>query len=188
MKKIVIAAAVFCAALVSQAAQVKWVSGSNFLGVGAAAVGDNGVYAADGAKLKGNSALTYVLSIYAAGTDELVYTASGDMKFGATNQKTNLSWTDDAIELGTAYDYVITLTGTQSDLTARGVDGKFDYSAATISATINGSVTTATSGFTTIADNASTWTVSGVAAVPEPTSGLLMLVGLAGLALRRRRA
>ena len=25
-------------------------------------------------------------------------------------------------------------------------------------------------------------------AVPEPTSGLLMLVGLAGLALRRRRA
>jgi hypothetical protein len=30
---------------------------------------------------------------------------------------------------------------------------------------------------------ATSWT-----AVPEPTSGLLMLVGLAGLALRRRRA
>ena len=28
----------------------------------------------------------------------------------------------------------------------------------------------------------------GTAAIPEPTSGLLMLVGLAGLALRRRRA
>ena len=32
--------------------------------------------------------------------------------------------------------------------------------------------------------NSSSWT----AVVPEPTSGLLMLVGLAGLALRRRRA
>ena len=32
-------------------------------------------------------------------------------------------------------------------------------------------------------------TQSGVTqSVPEPTSGLLMLVGLAGLALRRRRA
>ena len=188
MKKIVIAAAVICAALVSQAAQVKWVSGSNFIGVDAALVGDNGAYAADGANLKGNSTLTYVLSIYAAGTDNLVYTANGAMKFGTTNQKTNLSWTDDAIQLGTSDDYVITLTGTQSDLTARGVDGEFDYSAATISTTISGTVTTKASGFTTLADNASSWTVSGVAAVPEPTSGLLMLVGLAGLALRRRRA
>ena len=33
---------------------------------------------------------------------------------------------------------------------------------------------------------ANTW--QSTAAVPEPTSGLLMLVGLAGLALRRRRA
>ena len=30
--------------------------------------------------------------------------------------------------------------------------------------------------------------VGEIANVPEPTSGLLMLVGLAGLALRRRRA
>ena len=37
----------------------------------------------------------------------------------------------------------------------------------------------------TVAGAASNWQT---AAVPEPTSGLLMLVGLAGLALRRKRA
>lgn len=31
------------------------------------------------------------------------------------------------------------------------------------------------------------WQKGGVSSIPEPTSGLLMLVGLAGLALRRRR-
>ena len=42
-----------------------------------------------------------------------------------------------------------------------------------------------TANFTTALSNAS-WTA--MAAVPEPTSGLLMLVGLVGLALRRKRA
>ena len=46
---------------------------------------------------------------------------------------------------------------------------------------------------TTVKDLATTGTSAGwyqtaAASVPEPTSGLLMLVGLAGLALRRRRA
>ena len=39
--------------------------------------------------------------------------------------------------------------------------------------------------------NAASFANSGTiaaAAIPEPTSGLLMLVGLAGLSLRRRRA
>ena len=42
---------------------------------------------------------------------------------------------------------------------------------------------------TTFGLTASSFVNSGtIASVPEPTSGLLMLVGLAGLALRRRRA
>lgn len=35
---------------------------------------------------------------------------------------------------------------------------------------------------------ASSWTSGKIESVPEPTSGLLMLLGMAGLALRRRRA
>ena len=51
--------------------------------------------------------------------------------------------------------------------------------------------TTATSTFAagnvaSILNNTSNWKSYG--AVPEPTSGLLMLLGVAGLALRRRRA
>ena len=37
-------------------------------------------------------------------------------------------------------------------------------------------------------DNTSAWTPVGGSPVPEPTSGLLMILGMAGLALRRRRA
>lgn len=38
----------------------------------------------------------------------------------------------------------------------------------------------------TFANNTDNWKSYG--AVPEPTSGLLMLLGMAGLALRRKRA
>lgn len=42
--------------------------------------------------------------------------------------------------------------------------------------------------FTNVAGGIGNWTAVGGGSVPEPTSGLLILVGLAGLALRRRRA
>lgn len=46
-----------------------------------------------------------------------------------------------------------------------------------------GTTTVAFGNMATATQNASNW-----AAVPEPTSGLLMLLGMAGLALSRRRA
>lgn len=56
-------------------------------------------------------------------------------------------------------------------------------------ATLTGRAATGTaieSGFGTVANSSVSWTATG--AVPEPTSGLLMLLGLAGLALKRKRA
>ena len=55
----------------------------------------------------------------------------------------------------------------------------------TIAAT-TANVTFASGSAASTLSNASNWSSYG--AVPEPTSGLLMLLGMAGLALRRRRA
>jgi len=56
-------------------------------------------------------------------------------------------------------------------------------------ATLTGRLATGTevqTGFASVANSAVSWTATS--AVPEPTSGLLMLLGIAGLALKRRRA
>ena len=60
-----------------------------------------------------------------------------------------------------------------------------EYTLAKESGAIDLSNITAQGKTATFNMNNATWTA---VAIPEPTSGLLMLVGLAGLALRRRRA
>ena len=131
-------------------------------------------------------------SIFDASTGDLLGSASGtSIKFSSTGSKfnTGIEVVSDAILANTEYTYSIVISGTMDALTGRGVDGDFDYSAATLTTAISGSITTAGMGATTLTTaTPSAWTVSGITAVPEPTSGLLMLVGLAGLALRRRRA
>ena len=192
MKKIAIAAAVICIAAISQAATFDWVSTSvKLYGVTAANVMDNGTYAAatTGTDNRADKVctLTYLLTILDG--DTVIGTATGDVKYGTLGKLGTTGMEVAAAQDGKTYNYVLTLTGTQSNLSGRGVDGEFDYSAATLSAEISGTVTTSTMGATNLPETApSSWTVSGVTAVPEPTSGLLMLVGLGALALRRRRA
>ena len=122
-------------------------------------------------------------------------TLSKDAAISAINSK-NLSFTssgivDDALADGELYG---TTTGYGNKETISGYLLVFDNanaSAATHyyisdvdSATTGASGQAANIYFDASATaNASAWT-----AIPEPTSGLLMLVGLAGLALRRRRA
>jgi hypothetical protein len=58
---------------------------------------------------------------------------------------------------------------------------EFDYPGATLSAEINGMISTASMSTPPPETAPTSWTVSGIHAVPEPTSCLLMLVGLGAL-------
>ena len=194
MKKLVIAAAIICVAAISQAASFSWTSSSvKLYGVNSASVLDNGTYAAASSGTTDRAdkvcTLTYLLTILDG--EKVVGTATGDVTYGSLGKLGTVGMDIAAAEGGKTYNYVLALTGTQSNLSGRGVDGDFDYSGATLSAEISGTITTAIAGDTPLPETApSSWTVSGItaAAVPEPTSGLLMFVGLGALALRRRRA
>ena len=209
MKKLVFMLATVACAATMQAASFSW-GGDKLYGVTAASVVDNGSYgaASSGTTDRGDkvlSALTYVLTIYdATGTTE-IGSASGTVTYGSLG-KVALESAIDVSEAaqGTTYKYVLALTGAQSNIRSRGEETsgeyKYDYSAATIAAELTGDITTATMGVTTLdAGVPSTWTVSGItktpvgggggggSGVPEPTSGLLLALGGAMLALRRKR-
>ena len=201
MKKLIVMLAAVGLAVGAQAASYNWKTSSNMQGVNATAVTDNGDYAAGTTNMKGQGTWSVILALYESGTygtgsENLIGTsASTGINFSSTGSKANTGNIEvGAAVAGTTYDYVLTITGTQNNLTSRGVDGAYDYSGATLSTTINGTITTAAMGSTTLSSGIpTTWTVSGITpvgggGVPEPTSGLLLLVGASLLGLRRKRA
>ena len=119
---------------------------------------------------------TYGADVKAGGT-----TADGTKATGKYNHKATINAPNGTAVANTTYYAAIIAT--------YGTGDNMMYYAEKASVTTgddgNGAYTMGGGHLDSATAAASAWTT---ASVPEPTSGLLMLVGLAGLALRRRRA
>jgi len=179
MKKLILAAAIVCAAAMSQAASVGWTLAGlgNYAGDAYSffIIGQNEVTSFDQITAllgEGKSVSSYAFyegNVANNGAANVMATASG-LTVPNSADYTSFFVIFDNADASKAENY-LAITKDQSANLSKSVN-------ATLAA-----VTFAGGNQATYANNAANW-----AAVPEPTSGLLMLLGVAGLALRRRRA
>ena len=181
MKKLMIAAAIVCAAAFGQAAQVMW-GFNNWENVGPDASYNESEYG--------------VLDVTKASTAQLWVMIGSEYKLLDTAAPDLGEWTYGPIAIDLAKD----IEGINAISSATDTEHLQDYKLVLLTddgkykAEITGTATIESiigMGETTYIQKmvyASALTASDWSAVPEPTSGLLMLLGMAGLALRRKRA
>ena len=189
MKKIFVAVVIAASAVVANAAAMNW--------------GADYTYASDGTGVAGDSRGTtapYIAYVFDAST----YAYSAAQAAFAANDSATLV----ANALGSAPVSADDLGGFQAQSTFAGAGGDsitayvLIFDAATVADARNmylsetqtavaptsgvaGQLSFGENGDMVAMASASNWTTT---AVPEPTSGLLLLLGMAGLALRRKRA
>ena len=188
MKKFMIAAAVVCVAAISQGASIIWGnSGSS-----------SGIYGLDGttkltSTVAGNNNFSITLMLIGGGVD------GADLAVQTLSGKSAINTMTAGSLSGATWDYTYGSDAKNADafyiLATMTVDGKnyemtINPSPNAIAATDNTGKDTFTWAAGTYGGLSETATVGkwSAAAVPEPTSGLLLLLGVAGLALKRKRA
>ena len=161
MKKIMLALAVVVLAVAANAASFKWTASN--------------LYGADGAKFAGEVTL---MAYAVGGTADDAFVAATFTP--TTAGVVNYTFSNDSLVGGTSYNFFFTATQT--------VDGKdYVFTSAEKQNVAAQALTTPTLGFGNMATASQAAGAWAAADVPEPTSGLLLLLGVAGLALRRKQ-
>ena len=193
MKKLMIALAVAAMAAIGNAAAVNWDAGTVLDPNGATAnksvTGYLFVLTADQYSTLNTAYASATGSSAGEKMANTVWGAYGDKlgdayASGTTSKKGALILTDDSKAYGagdSAYAAILYTYGTGDDLKYIGNIGTATFESA-MDVDVNGM---ALNLFGSSTGGATAWTA---AAVPEPTSGLLLLLGMAGLALKRKRA
>lgn len=185
MKKLIIAAAVVCTAVFAHAAAANWKASASGMYDGTGKTADANLYS--GAAYVFDAGVTSQAALFALieggtaiGSSTAGYVATATFDEGAFG---GLTFSNGEQGDGKTYTYYFVV-----------VDDDKAYFSNEKSATPYATASAKNVGFSSQSGSSSLPTGTGFqgagawSAVPEPTSGLLMLIGMAGLALRRKRA
>ena len=186
MKKIMIARVAVAMAAVAQAASIDWsITAKTWTyGDGADAAAGTTVYLINAAEW------TSIESAIKGGTTSFTTSDAGILGIGSTGNTKGAVFTttatSSALKAGTSYNYAYLVFDT------RDTDNVMYFASASEATTAYDKADAVYSENTSVtfagAHYSNTGLSAGWQAVPEPTSGLLLLLGVAGLALKRKRA